>query len=491
MHYFIFSDEDTTLYQASSSLNSGMDEILEVRKDVSDTGITVNSSRVLIKFDLTYVSQSVVSGIITSPKYYLNLYDAHPTNLSISQSLYAFPVSQSWVVGEGHSYDSPINKEGASWNFKKGEDDGTLWNPELSASGGSWWVNYASGSLDFIEGFGMTATASNEVQLTIKGTEYNFVATASINADGTGSIPSDSGVNYYFSTGSSTSDFNSNLVDEINSAALGVTASYSGVTLQLTASSIQTAGLTDISVDTGSSGTYSDILTLAGGGVPYRASQSINQNSTDIRMDVTEIVAAWVSGSIDNEGFIVKRLGNIGNTDKFSDEGNTDRFGNLSFFSSDTHTKYPPTLEVVWDDHKRNIGSLQPITGSDLEDMVIYMKGLRPEYKQKSKARFRVVGRTRFPAKTYSTTPSNLTVKALPSQSYYSITDAETEDVVVPFGSGSILSLDGNGNYFNLWFDGYQPERYYTLRYRVVSGSNTADEIDQYFDEGFTFKVTL
>ena len=198
MHYFIFSDEDTTLYQASSSLNSGMDEILEVRKDVSDTGITVNSSRVLIKFDLTYVSQSVVSGIITSPKYYLNLYDAHPTNLSISQSLYAFPVSQSWVVGEGHSYDSPINKEGASWNFKKGEDDGTLWNQELSASGCSWWVNYASGSLDFIEGFGMTATASNEVQLTIKGTEYNFVATASINADGTGSIPSDSGVNYYF-----------------------------------------------------------------------------------------------------------------------------------------------------------------------------------------------------------------------------------------------------------------------------------------------------
>ena len=69
MHYFIFSDEDTTLYQASSSLNSGMDEILEVRKDVSDTGVTVNSSRVLIKFDLTYVSQSVVSGIITSPKY--------------------------------------------------------------------------------------------------------------------------------------------------------------------------------------------------------------------------------------------------------------------------------------------------------------------------------------------------------------------------------------------------------------------------------------
>ncbi len=41
----------------------------------------------------------------------------------------------------------------------------------------------------------------------------------------------------------------------------------------------------------------------------------------------------------------------------------------------------------------------------NIEDMVIYMKGLRPEYKEKSKAKFRVVGRERFPDKTYSTTP--------------------------------------------------------------------------------------
>ena len=31
--------------------------------------------------------------------------------------------------------------------------------------------------------------------------------------------------------------------------------------------------------------------------------------------------------------------------------------------------------------------------GSDLEDSVIYMKGLRPEYKEKSKVRFRLVCR--------------------------------------------------------------------------------------------------
>ena len=86
----------------------------------------------------------------------------------------------------------------------------------------------------------------------------------------------------------------------------------------------------------------------------------------------------------------------------------------------------------------------------------------------------------------------NLAVNYLPSgSSYYSIVDAETDDLVVPYGSGSKLSCDSDGNYFNLWMNGYQPERYYKIEYRVQSGSGTADETDQYFDEGFTFKVTL
>ena len=90
-----------------------------------------------------------------------------------------------------------------------------------------------------------------------------------------------------------------------------------------------------------------------------------------------------------------------------------------------------------------------------------------------------------------------MTVKYLPSGSssgdgaFYSITDAETEDVVVPFGSGSKLSCDSTGNYFNLDLNGYQPERYYTLQYKVVSGSGTVDETNTFYDEGFTFKVTL
>ena len=667
MHYFTFADKDATLYENSSSLNSGLDEILEVRKDVSDTGAFKEVSRALIKFDLTYISESIVSRLIPdsgskAARFFLNLYDAHPTSLAASQSLFAYPVSQSWVMGEGRSYDNPITKEGCSWNFSKGINDGTLWTPEVTASGGTWYQNYASGSVIFTSGstgnsFG---TGSNdEFRLTVAGTQYNFIATASKAEDGTISIPTDSTPNFFFSTGSNTAEFTDNLASEINNADIGITASMSSISsslggvgtvrLHMTASSITTAGLTDISSVTGStagftteitsagtfaSGTFSitagdyneeeitigsvdfvfvsgstsgifdnssteifvlsgsstgsslenlrdtinnsgslhglpisasvsgsnsgassefSVLILSGsqsgsdanlsaasssilftfgtdiakaleggtaanvstttgygstgfssalfengsgsfggGGVPYEASQSFNQKSEDVRMDVTGIVRAWLSESIDNEGFIVKRRGNVGNTDKFSDENNTQRLGNFSFFSSDTNTKYPPTLEVVWDDSKWNAGSLSALTSANLEDSVLYMKGLRPEYKQESKVRFRVVGRERFPEKTFSTTPANLTVKTLPpSSSFYSILDAETDEVVVPYGSGSQISCDSSGNYFSLDLNGYQPERYYKIEYRIQSGSGTTDELDQYYDEGFTFKVTL
>ena len=81
MHYFTFANKDATIYEVSSSLNSGMDEILEVKKDVSETGDIVQVSRVLIKFDLSYISESISRGLIpnssnghyASSSHYLNL----------------------------------------------------------------------------------------------------------------------------------------------------------------------------------------------------------------------------------------------------------------------------------------------------------------------------------------------------------------------------------------------------------------------------------
>ena len=62
MHYFIFPDLDATLYSASGSKNTGLDQIIEVRKDMKTDGTNVKASRILMKFDLSYISQSIVEG---------------------------------------------------------------------------------------------------------------------------------------------------------------------------------------------------------------------------------------------------------------------------------------------------------------------------------------------------------------------------------------------------------------------------------------------
>jgi hypothetical protein len=140
MHFFIFSEKDTTLYQASGSQNTGLDEILEVRKDISPSGNTVNVSRALIEFDLKSATKIKNDFPNKSFKYFLNLFDANPSALSVTQSLFAYPVSGSWTMGQGRLDDNPITTEGCSWNFRFSKDEGTLWRPPISASGGNWFT---------------------------------------------------------------------------------------------------------------------------------------------------------------------------------------------------------------------------------------------------------------------------------------------------------------------------------------------------------------
>ena len=346
MHYFVFPEIDTTLYQASGSSNAGLDEILEVQKTMSTSGGNIKVSRILIKFDISEISSSIVNGTIsTDAKYYLNLYDAGSENLDVSQSLWAYPISQSWVEGQGTFNDSPITTEGASWQYRDGQTQKSYWlgagQTNVSSSGGAW---------------------------------------------------------------------------------------------------------------------HTDVY----------ASQSFKYGSDDMRMDVTPIMSKWLDNTYPNNGFIVKRSGSFGNSDTNTDEGSQDRLGNFKFFSRQTNTIYPPKLEVEWYDTKWSTGSLSNLDSTELEDLQVYMKNLRPEYKESSKVKFRLCGRGRYPTKSYSNTSSTyLTQKYLPSGSkeniggdgaYYSVLDGQTDDVIIPFGTGSLISCDSIGNYFNLWMNGLQKD---------------------------------
>ena len=223
-------------------------------------------------------------------------------------------------------------------------------------------------------------------------------------------------------------------------------------------------------------------ITNTGGGTWYTASfgsknhyyQSFTKYTNDLDVEVTDYVSEWLDGTRVNNGFIIKK--------SKVDEQSTTKFGSIKFFSSDTNTIYPPVLETRWDDSVFQTGSLDPLSG---DDIILYVKNLGTEYKETSKGKIRVFGRERFPARTFSSTSNYTLVKYLPTTSYYSVVDADTEQVIIPFDTNyTKVSCDSEGNYFNFWFNGLQPERFYKFVFRVDQNGTT-----KYFDDNFYFKV--
>jgi len=214
----------------------------------------------------------------------------------------------------------------------------------------------------------------------------------------------------------------------------------------------------------------------SGGGTWYTssaASQSFVYESANVRMDVTDIVRSWLSGSIPNEGFIIKHTESVETDDQ--------DYGSLQFFSSDTSTIYPPKLEVAWDDSTISVGSLTELTS---EDRIVYIKNMRDSYKKASKVRFRYFSRSRYPTKLFTTGSQYDTNNYLPTSSYYSIQDARTEDVIVPFSDYTQLSVDSDGSYFDQWLSGLQPERFYRVVLKVERNG-----LEEYYDDGSVFKL--
>lgn len=361
----VFSQKDATIYKDLNfrTLNSGLDEILELRNtkyeiqlgNIAETVISGSSlSRILIKFDISDVSSSISSGQITNPKFYLKLNTSVVKNVALDYTIEAYPISQSWTNGTGKKASNPLIDDGASWNFK---ESGSVWSGSVSVPiGGSTWFTQSQ----------------------------------------------------------------------------------------------------------------------------YQATQTFEYNSTtnDLEMNVSNIVNAWISGSIPNEGFVLKFSNSI--------ETSGVDYGSVNFFSRDTNTIYPPQLHVRWDDSSFSTGSLTLV---DINSMNVSINGLKNRYKLDEISRINLHVRDRFPSKTYVTSSRHLTSKFVPSCSYYSIKDAHTEEILIPFDTGSTkISCDSSGNFFNFDMRGLQPERYYKLVLKIQNSTINPSNVI-ILDDKFYFKV--
>lgn len=227
----------------------------------------------------------------------------------------------------------------------------------------------------------------------------------------------------------------------------------------------------------------SSYFTTEGGGTWWdfdnvECTQSFSFQTSDVYMDVTQIVKKWITGSgrFENDGLILKFSNDI--------EASYDNLRSLKFFSTDSNTIYVPRLHAVWDDSTFSTGSLSPVNPDDL---LINVK-LKKYYSESEKAKIRIYANQRFPQKQYTTQSYYTKNYYLPSSSYYEVRDAHTDEVILPFNyTGSKISCDGTSSYFNLWMDSFQPERFYRI---VVKTETDGGNNVQVFDNNYYFKVT-
>ena len=217
------------------------------------------------------------------------------------------------------------------------------------------------------------------------------------------------------------------------------------------------------------------------------ASQSFSYESPDINMDVTDIVTNWIDGTNNNYGFLLRYSG--------SQETDSTTFGQLKFFSSNTHTIYPPKLEVRWDDHLpatgSNTGSLSEMAIEGTDDNFLYVYRMKERYRETEKAKFRVGARKKYIQKTFSTSVQTVSQSFVPETSgSYSIIDVATGETIVPFKDNfsntySYLSCDVSGSYFTQWLDSFQTNRIYKILLKL----KTNDGQELIFDDDYEFKV--
>lgn len=209
--------------------------------------------------------------------------------------------------------------------------------------------------------------------------------------------------------------------------------------------------------------------------LPIYSTQSFDYFSNgDINVDITNMVKAWNSGSIENNGLIAKQATEFINNPAYQIE--------MKYFSRDTSTIYPPQLEFRWRDYIWDTGSstntilntqLSTVTISE-NPGVFYLDSVN---------KFRINSRPTYPAREFQTSSLYTKNYYLPTSSFYSIKDLDTNEVVIDFDNQfTQLSADSQSSYFNLYMNGLEPERYYKILIKsVIDGSTIIFDNEYYF----------
>ena len=207
------------------------------------------------------------------------------------------------------------------------------------------------------------------------------------------------------------------------------------------------------------------------GGAWYTGSvvtQSFSYTLEDINLDVTNFLLDWSSGSIANNGFIIK----------FPDDKELDTidYGSIKFFSKETNTIYQPKLVIEYPDTNES-GSLIDITefaASSSYDVVYrcYSPNLKASYHSGQKVSVKVDARELYPIKQFNSTFAYQVKYYLPNEAYYAVMDTLTKEFIIDYSPNTRVSRGVYNNVIKLNFTNWPIGRNYTLFVKSIDDHN-------------------
>lgn len=216
---------------------------------------------------------------------------------------------------------------------------------------------------------------------------------------------------------------------------------------------------------------------VTGGGSWYdniAATQSFDYMSNkDININISDIMDGWFSGSIPKYGVIVKHPQDI--------EEDPNAFLDLKFFSVDTHTIYPPTIQFKWDDAYYYPQGTNYVLN---DQITITLANNQGQFTQGEVYKMRLATRYTYPPRRFTTSSVYLTNLILPEKTYWALQDIKTNEMIVDFDENfTKVSADSVGNYFTLYTSGLQINRYYRLLIKTNIFSTTYGPLSTYDNE--------
>lgn len=199
------------------------------------------------------------------------------------------------------------------------------------------------------------------------------------------------------------------------------------------------------------------------------SSQSFQYTLEDINLDVTSFVKNWNSGSITNNGIILKFP-----TDKENDSVD---YGSIKIFSKETNTIYQPKLVISYLENDVVSGSLINITdfiNSSSYDVSYrcYSPNLKASYQDGQKVTLKIDARELYPIKQFNSTFVYQVKYYLPSTAYYSVIDTLTKETLIGYSEASKVIKGQFNSLIKLNFQNWPVGRNYTLLVKSITNDN-------------------